>query len=130
MRRNTRFTALLLLVSGLLSVVSRAARADDAAAQLVRQAFDNLPKETVKADLLLTPAQADKSEIRLHHKMVGGARASYLEVVSPEPMRGVRMLFLEHPGGEPEQYLKLTLSPRVVRVSGEIRKNPFLGSNF
>jgi hypothetical protein len=131
MHRNGMVAAATAVLPALL-LLALPARADDdpEAKALVQKAVDNLPKVPFKAKLKLTPPQGKPRVIELSHKMVGGARASYLEVVEPEELQGIRFLFLEKPGGEPEQYMKIAASPNAVRVSGQIRKNPFLESTF
>ncbi|HEY8513944.1 MAG TPA: outer membrane lipoprotein-sorting protein [Candidatus Binatia bacterium] len=104
--------------------------ANDEAANLVRKAVDALPKQSFKAQLKLTPANAAPRDLTLRHKLVGAARASYLEVTSPEELEGIRFLFLEHPNGEPEQYIKVAAARSPVRVQDQIRKQPFLESDF
>jgi len=106
------------------------ARADDDAGTLVKKAVDNLPKVPLEATLKLTPPQGEAREVALSSKMIEGKRASYLEVMQPEALQGIRFLFLERPGAESEQYMKIAAAPKAVKVSGQIRKNPFLESTF
>ncbi|MBM4244247.1 MAG: outer membrane lipoprotein-sorting protein [Deltaproteobacteria bacterium] len=103
--------------------------ADDAGA-LVRKATDALPKNTFTAQLKLTPQSQPGRDLRLEHKVVGGARASYLEVTAPEALSGIRFLFLEHPTGQPEQYIKVAAARNAVQVKDQVRKQPFLESDF
>jgi len=106
-----------------------ASAADDAGA-LVKQAVDALPKKPFTAKLKLTPASQPEREITLDHKLVGGARASYLEVTAPEALSGIRFLFLEHPNGPPEQFIKIAAARNAVQVKDQVRKQPFLESDF
>jgi hypothetical protein len=100
------------------------------ARSLVQNAVDALPKVPLVARLKLTVQGEEAREIRLSAKFVDGARASYLEVLAPESLAGMRFLFRQPSKGENEQYLKPTFSRSSVLVSGEIRKRPFLGSAF
>jgi len=103
--------------------------ADDARA-LVKGAVDALPRKPFTAKLVLTPAKEPARELRLDHKVVEGARASYLEVTAPDQLEGIRFLFLEHTNAEPEQYIKIAAARNAVKVKDQVRKQPFLESDF
>lgn len=103
--------------------------AEDDAGTLVQKSVDNLPKVPVQAKMKLTTPQGVR-EVALSSKMLDGQRASYLEVTSPESLKGFRFLFLEKPGSESQQYVKPAAATKALRVSGQIRKNPFLESTF
>jgi len=103
--------------------------ADDAGA-LVKQAVDALPKRPFTAKLKLTPSSQPQRDLTLDHKLVGGARATYLEVTAPDALSGIRFLFLEHANAEPEQYIKVAAARNAVRVKDQVRKQPFLESDF
>jgi hypothetical protein len=106
------------------------ARAADDAGALVKKAVDALPRKPFTAKLVLTPAKEPKRELKLDHKVVDGARASYLEVTAPDQLEGIRFLFLEHTNAEPEQYIKIAAARSAVRVKDQVRKQPFLESDF
>jgi len=129
MLKNRNITTALAVLPLLLALAVPAS-GDDDAATLVRKAVDNLPKVPAKATLELTPSDGEPRELALSSKMIEGRRASYLEVMKPEALRGIRFLFLEKPGAESEQWMKIAAAPKAVKVSGQIRKNPFLGSDF
>jgi hypothetical protein len=117
--------ALALALAG-----ARFASAQDAGAKdLMKKVIDALPKVPFEAKLRLT-SPGNFRELSLAHKLVGGARASYLEVMAPEDLKGIRFLFLEHLDKPSEQYIKVTASRRAVLVADEVRKQPFLGSAF
>lgn len=103
---------------------------DDEARTLVQNVVDALPKVPLIAKLKLTVEGEDPREIQLSAKFVDGARASYLEVLAPESLAGMRFLFLQPLKGENQQYMKPTFSRTSVRVTGEIRQRPFLASAF
>lgn len=124
----SRTTWALAAVLALVPVAARAA--GDEGGALVKQAVDALPKKPFTAKLKLTPARQPVREIALDHKVVGGARASYLEVTAPEALSGIRFLFLEHPNGVPEQYIKVAAARNAVQVKDQVRKQPFLESDF
>jgi hypothetical protein len=128
-KRILNGTAFALAV--LLAVAPATARAagDDAGA-LVRKAVDALPKKPFTAQLKLTPSSQPARDITLDHKVVGGARASYLEVTAPDALSGIRFLFLEHLNGQPEQFIKVAAARNAVQVKDQVRKQPFLESDF
>lgn len=123
-------SAVWLFMSLTLAFAPASAEAQDASAKdLMKTVMDNLPKVPFEAKLRLTSPGATR-ELTLSHKLVGGARASYLEVTAPEDLKGIRFLFLEHLDKPSEQYIKVTASRRAVLVADEVRKQPFLGSAF
>lgn len=124
------FVAALTVLPLTLALLATPSLGEDDAGTLVQKAVDNLPKVPVQAKLKLTPPQGAPREVGLSSKMVDGRRASYLEVTAPESLEGIRFLFLEKPGTESEQYMKIAAAPNAVKVSGQIRKNPFLESTF
>ncbi|OFV87036.1 MAG: hypothetical protein A3J75_02900 [Acidobacteria bacterium RBG_16_68_9] len=114
----------------MLLVGAPGARAEDGEARaLVKRVMDALPKVSFAATLKLTTDHGAR-ELRLNHKLLRGARASYLEVVAPESLQGMRFLFLERVGGLAEQYIKIAGARNAVRVAEQIRKQPFLESAF
>jgi hypothetical protein len=118
------------LAALLVASAGAAHAAGDDAGALVKKAVDALPKKAFTATLKLTPSSQPTRDLRLDHKVVGGARASYLEVTAPEALSGIRFLFLEHPNGEPEQYIKVAAARNAVQVKDQVRKQPFLESDF
>lgn len=102
---------------------------DDAAKTLMKQVMDALPKVPFEAKLRLS-SPGNSRDLSLSHKLVGGARASYLEVTAPDDLKGIRFLFIEHLNKPSEQYIKVTASRRAVLVADEVRKQPFLASAF
>ncbi len=129
MLKNITLAAALAVLPALLTLATPALGEDDPGT-LVKKAVENLPKVPVQAKLKLTPPQGDPREVQLSSKMIEGMRASYLEVTQPEALQGIRFLFLERPGSESEQYMKIAMAPNAVKVSGQVRKNPFLESTF
>jgi len=120
----------VVLLAGVAIAAALPARAQEGDARdLLKRALDALPKAPFKATLKLTTPQGVR-ELELDHKLVNGARASYLEVTAPPELEGIRFLFLEKVGGPPEQYMKVAAAKTVVRIADEVRKQPFLGSTF
>jgi hypothetical protein len=110
------------------ATTSGRAQEEDAGA-LVKAVLDALPKVPFTSKLTLTSPQGDR-QIALSSKRVGDARASYLEVVAPEALQGIRFLFLEKDGAAPEQYIKVASARNAVRVADQVRRQPFLESAF
>jgi Outer membrane lipoprotein-sorting protein len=123
--RRTGTLATFLLLIGI------PAQGDDPAArELVRKVLDALPKEPLAARLKVTVAGEPARSLEVSQKILGGARASYLEVVAPDELSGIRFLFLQPQDGPSEQYIKVPASRVAVQVSEEIRTQPFLASTF
>ena len=129
-RIRTGVTCGLAAVLLALAGTGTAPAASDEAGALARKAVDALPRKPFTAKLKLTPPSQPTRDLTLDHKVVGGARASYLEVTAPESLSGIRFLFLEHPNGEPEQYIKVAAARNAVQVKDQVRKQPFLESDF
>jgi len=120
----------VVLSAGLAVAVAAGAHAQEGDARdLVKRALDALPKTSFTAKLKLTTPQGVR-DLELNHKLVNGARSSYLEVTAPPELQGIRFLFLEKIGGAPEQYMKVAAAKTTVRIADEVRKQPFLGSTF
>jgi outer membrane lipoprotein-sorting protein len=118
---------------GAVAVLSGApaAFADSEATALVKKAVESLPTVPFDAKITLTTANGQRFLELKQKKAADGTRMGYLEVVGPADLAGIRHLFLEPTNGEPpQQYLKLTASRSIVRVSADTREQPFLGSTF
>lgn len=126
-RHLHRTAVLALLIS--VAAAGPSAAEELNAADLLGRALRALPKIPFVANLRLT-APTGIRELDLHHKVIGGVRASYLQVEEPADLKGMRFLFIEHRDKAPEQYVKVTSSRRSVLVTGESRNQPFLGSTF
>lgn len=123
----------LWMAAGVLAAVTwHPVLAEDGgeARELVRRVIEALPKEPLVAQLSLSTSDGGMRKLELRHKFVNGARSSYLEVIAPEELQGIRFLFLEHSGAPPEQYIKVAASRTPVQVADQIRKQPFLSSAF
>lgn len=118
-------------LAALVWMIGAPVRADDEAARtLVTNVLDALPKEPFTARLKVTVADEPARTLEVSQKILGGARASYLEVVAPDELSGIRFLFLQPKDAPNEQYIKVPASRVAVQVSEEIRTQPFLGSTF
>lgn len=118
------------LVALVLLAGAPAARAEEDAEALTRRVVDALPKQSFSAKVKLSSARFEPRELAMKRKFVGGAHATYLELTAPETLVGIRFLFLERPNGQNEQYMKAAFSRSKLLVADEIRRQPFLGSDF
>lgn len=119
------------LATVMLVTTAPAALAEDSGARdLVRKVLEAIPKETFVSTLTLSSADFAPRELQMSRKYIDGAHGSYLEVTAPDDLEGIRFLFLERTNGPNEQYIKVKASRSAVRVSDDIRKQPFLGSAF
>lgn len=119
------------LLIALLLAPWQTARGDDADARtLVAQVLEAIPKQSFVAKLTVSSPDFSPRQLQMSRKYVGGTHGSYLEVTAPEDLAGIRFLFLERTHAPNEQYIKVRASRNAVRVSDEIRKQPFLGSTF
>jgi hypothetical protein len=110
---------------------TQAGVSDGAAARLlVREALDALPHDSFEARIKLTGDYRDDRTIVAQHKVVNGSRWTYLEVVGPEPLIGVRFLFKERADQPPEQYMRYLAATLPVLIARETRAEPFLGSSY
>lgn len=130
-RRTLRMSAVLGFAVWALAAGPAAAAGDAEAKDLARRAVDALPSVPFAAKITLTTAQGVRHLELKQKKRADGARLGYLEVVGPDDLAGIRHLFIEPTDGEPpQQYLKLTASRSIVRVSADTRAQSFLQSTF
>jgi outer membrane lipoprotein-sorting protein len=130
MPRKIQYTVIAATAAALLFGAATCARAEEEdAGVLVKAVLDALPKVPFTSKMTLTTPQGNR-KIGLSSKRVGDARASYLEVVAPESLQGIRFLFIEKYGAAPEQYVKVASSRNAVRVADQVRRQPFLESAF
>lgn len=99
------------------------------AVDLVQRTVKALPTAPFVARIKLT-TKAGVRELSLSQKFVEGGRRGYLEVLAPDDLKGIRHLFIEPTDAPAQQFLKLTASRAIARVSNEMRTHPFLGSTF
>lgn len=119
------------LVLALLLVTPCAARADDdPARQLMEKAVEALPKKSFKAKARMTGDYRSDRDLDVQHKAVDGARSTYIEVVAPDYLVGMRFLFVQPAGQPPKQHMRYIASKLPVLVARDTRAEPFLGSSF
>lgn len=130
MFRKIRYAIVASVVATLMiGAPMRGGAQEEDAGALVKAVLEALPKIPFNSKLTLTTPQGNR-KIELSSKRVGDARASYLEVVAPEALQGIRFLFLEKDGAPPEQYIKVASARNAVRVADQVRRQPFLESAF
>jgi hypothetical protein len=127
---NSSWKPMTPVVLAILLAAAPARAEDGEARELVRKVLDALPKQSFVAKLKVTVDDEPARILEVSQKFVGGSRASYLEVVAPEELAGIRFLFLQPTDGPNEQYIKVPASRVAVQVSEEIRTQPFLNSAF
>lgn len=128
--RLKRRAALVCVLAGAMLAVAHPATAQEMdARELVKRVMEALPKVAFTSKVNLTTPSGPRL-IELNHKFVDGARASFLELVAPEELKGIRFLFLERLNAPSEQYMKVAAAKTIVRVANEVRKQPFLSSTF
>lgn len=123
----------LLLASALLAATwLPQAAADDATDPkvLVTEVVEAIPRNTFTSKLTLSSSDFAPRELQMSRKYIDGLHGSYLEVVAPDELEGIRFLFLESADKPNEQYIKVKASRNPVRVQEGIRTQPFLGSAF
>lgn len=103
---------------------------DDAARELVQKTLAALPKDPYVARLNVSVPGGPPRSLEVRQKFLDGARVSYLEVVAPDELTGVRFLFRQPASGRNEQFMKLPASRLLVQVSEDVRTQPFLNSTF
>lgn len=113
-----------------MALGSAAAEGDVDARELVRKVIEALPKDSFEARMTVSSGDFEPRELRMVRHVVEGAHGTYLEVLSPDDLEGIRFLFLEHPGKPNEQFIKVKASRTAIQVSEEVRRQPFLGSTF
>ncbi len=134
-RRGMRTTKLLAcggaLAALLVIAVPTTGGAEDGDARaLVKRVLDAAPKKPFVAKLTLSTEGGLARELELRHKYVNGAEASYMEVTAPLDVKDTRFLFFDRVEGKDEQFIYLPAMKRSIQVSDDVRKQPFLGSEF
>ena len=64
---------------------------------LVTKVVAAIPKNSFTSKLTLSSADFSPRELQMSRKYIEGAHGSYLEVIAPDELEGIRFLFLERP---------------------------------
>lgn len=108
-----------------------AAPDDPEARTLVVKLRDSAPTVPVTGDATLTSGGSWVRKIKVSSKGIGEERATLLEVTAPGDVAGSRYLLFERTEGSDRQFMYLpALTKRVIEVTDEARREPFLGSDF
>ncbi len=129
MRKFTRGLTAAVLLMG-IAASTAVADGDADARELVRKVLEALPKDSFEARMTVSSGHFEPRELRMVRRYVEGAHGTYLEVLSPNDLEGIRFLFLERSNEPNEQYIKVKASRTAIQVSEEVRRQPFLGSTF
>jgi hypothetical protein len=108
-----------------------AGRAQDASAlDLIKRAHEAAPRGPFTAKGTLTSDRGWTREFELSHAWTDGVSATYMEVTAPRDLKDTRFLVLDRDTGSDEQHIYVPAAKRSIQVGGDIRKQPFLGSEF
>lgn len=122
----TRIAAVLAVLG--MSVPALAA--DDPRA-LVQQVIDAAPKVPSVAHMQLSTPGGLLREFTVSRKtLANGVDARYLEVTGPMNLKDTRYLFYDRSEQRDDQFMWLPFMRRIVRLSEQTRREPFLGSTF
>ena len=104
--------------------------ADDAKA-LVKKVVDSAPTvPSVSRMELSTPGGLVREFTISRKTLENGIDARYLEVTGPMNLKDTRYLFYDHSERRDDQFMYLPFMRRIVRLSEQTRREPFLGSTF
>jgi outer membrane lipoprotein-sorting protein len=121
----------IIAAIGMLGGASPAAHgAGEDPRDLLKRVLDSAPKKPFVAKMRLATEGGLARELMLNHKHVGDAEASYMDVTAPLDVKDMRFLFFDRIEGRDEQYIYMPAIKRSIQVADEIRKQPFLGSEF
>jgi hypothetical protein len=126
--RSAALGALVIACATLM--VTPATAGDGDARLLVQETLEALPTAPFEARAKLSGDYRGDREFALKHKVIDGARATYVEVVAPDFLVGMRFLFKERIGQAPQQHMRYVASRLPVLVARDTRSEPFLGSTF
>jgi len=120
-----------LVVTFVMALAAAAAADDPEARALVIKMRDSAPTVPMTADATLTSGGGWVRKIKVSSKGVGEERATLLEVTAPGDVAGSRYLLFERTEGSDRQFMYLpALTKRIIEVTDEARREPFLGSDF
>jgi hypothetical protein len=120
----------LLMGMGALLLARSGVAEDGDARALVQRTLDALPRVPFVARITLSGDVRGDRDLLVNHKVIDGARSTYLEVVAPQHLVGMRFLFQERVGQPPVQYMRYIATSIPVLVSSSMRAERFLGSTF
>lgn len=93
--------------------------------------LEAMPSTSFVARMRLTTPGGLFRDLTMSRKKLGkDLDARYLEVTGPINIKDTRYLFHDRTDGEDEQFMYLPVLQRMVRLSKQTRREPFLGSDF
>jgi len=124
----------LVLLSVLVPVgraTADAPAATNDAKALVQRVIDAAPTvPSVSTMQLSTPGGLVREFTVSRKKLDNGIDARYLEVTGPMNLKDTRYLFYDRSERRDDQFMWLPFMRRIVRLSDQTRREPFLGSTF
>lgn len=119
------------MVTALALVVALAAPAADDARALVQRVVDAAPKVPSVSRMALSTPGGLVRELTVSRKtLANGIDARYLEITGPMNLKDTRYLFYDRGERRDDQFMWLPFMRRIVRLSDQTRREPFLGSTF
>jgi negative regulator of sigma E activity len=113
-----------------LMAVGTAGYAEDGEARaLVQRVLEAVPKAPFTAKGKLSSDSGERL-LQLSHKRVDDVDFSYMEVTAPSDLDGTRFLLVDRVREPDQQFMRVRGVQRVVQVTEQSRKQPFLGSDF
>ncbi len=126
----TRTTRRALLTALLLAAPATARAEDDGAHDLIQRLLDARPKMSFFARMKLSSSRGWVRELSTSRKRLDNVDASFMEVTAPHDVAGTRFLLLDSMTGHDQQFVFVPAAHRVMEVTGDTKKQPFLGSDF
>jgi hypothetical protein len=128
MKRTHAALAAVLVLGATLATADD--QADDARA-LVKRVIDAAPDVPYVSRMTLATPGGLVREFTLSGKqLANGIDARYLEVTGPMNLKDTRYLFYDRTERRDDQFMYLPFMKRIVRLSEQTRREPFLGSTF
>jgi hypothetical protein len=98
---------------------------------LVQRVLDAAPDVPSVSQMQLTTPGGLVREFTVSRKtLANGIDARYLEVTGPMNLKDTRYLFYDRSERRDDQFMYLPFMRRIVRLSEQTRREPFLGSTF
>jgi len=130
-RRHCWSVAILAALVTTVQVTAARAEDEDARA-LLQRVVDAAPKVPFVAKVKLSSTSRGWTrDLQLSHKRLNdNEEGSFMEVTSPQDVKGTRFLLLDRSDGSSVQYIFVPAVRRAIQISAETRKQQFLGSDF
>ena len=103
---------------------------DASALDLIKRVREAAPKGPFTAKGTLSSDRGWTREFEVSHKWTDGVSVTYIEVTAPSDLKNTRFLVFDRDTGRDEQHIYVPALKRSIQVGDDIRKQPFLGSEF